>query len=154
MAEKEKTENTPKPAEEPTKSKNAAPSPAETPQGTEAAGGGIPQSAKQWAMFCHLAALAGYIGIPFGNVVGPLIVWLIKKDEFAYVDQQGKEALNFQISLLIYCIAATPLLCVAGLAVVVWIGLAVFGLVCLILAAIKANQGEDFKYPLCIRFIK
>ena len=112
------------------------------------------KDARQWAMFCHLAALAGYIGIPFGNVVGPLIVWLIKKDEFEYVNQQGKEALNFQISLLIYCIAATPLLCVAGLAVVVWIALGIFALVCLILAAIKANQGEDFRYPLCIRFIK
>ena len=154
MAEEEKTENTPEPAEEPTEPENATPTPAEPPQAADTGGTGVPQSAKQWAMFCHLAALAGYIGIPFGNVIGPLIVWLIKKDEFEYVNQQGKEALNFQISLLIYCIAATPLLCAAGLAVVVWIAIGVFALVCVILAAIKTNQGEDFRYPLCIRFIK
>ena len=107
-----------------------------------------------WAMICHLAGFAGYLGNLIGCIIGPLVVWLVKKDEIPEVDEHGKEALNFQISLLIYCIAATPLLCAAGLAVVVWIALGIFALVCVILAAIKTNQGEDFRYPLCIRFIK
>jgi len=60
------------------------------------------QLSRNWAMGCHLAVLAVYMGIPFGNILGPLIIWLVKKDEFPLVDEQGKESLNFQISMLIY----------------------------------------------------
>ena len=56
---------------------------------------------RNWAMACHLSALAGYV-IPFGNIAGPLLVWLLKKDEYSLVNEQGKESLNFQLSLLIY----------------------------------------------------
>jgi hypothetical protein len=63
------------------------------------------QKNRNWAMGCHLAALALYIGIPFGNIFGPLIIWLIKKDEIPLVDEQGKESLNFQISLILYGVA-------------------------------------------------
>ena len=55
----------------------------------------------KWAMFAHLAAFAGFL-FPLGNIIGPLIVWLFKKDEFARVEDQGKESLNFQISISIY----------------------------------------------------
>ena len=55
---------------------------------------------RMWGMFCHLAALAGFI-IPFGNIIGPLIVWQIKKEEFPFVEDQGKESLKFQISIFI-----------------------------------------------------
>lgn len=54
------------------------------------------QVARNWAMGCHLAALTCYVGIPFGNILGPLLVWLFKKDEYALVDEHGKEALNFR----------------------------------------------------------
>ena len=55
-----------------------------------------------WAGFCHLAALAGYVVPMVGNIVGPLVVWLMKKEEYPLVDDQGKESINFQISILIY----------------------------------------------------
>ena len=107
---------------------------------------------RMWGMFCHLAALAGFI-IPFGNIIGPLIVWQIKKEEFPFVDDQGKESLNFQISIFIYLI-------ISGLLVILLIGIAllfavgIFSLIMTIIAAVKANEGVAFRYPMCIRFIK
>jgi len=89
------------------------------------------QDARMWAMFCHLAGLVGFV-IPFGNIIGPLVIWILKKDEFPYVDEQGKEALNFGILLLI--------------------ALGLFGLIMIVIAAVKANSGEKFHYPLAIRF--
>lgn len=60
---------------------------------------------KQWGMFTHLAALAGLIGIPFGSIIGPLVIYMIKKDEFEFVNEQGKEVLNFQITWAILSIS-------------------------------------------------
>ena len=106
---------------------------------------------KQWAMFAHLAALAGYL-IPFGNVVGPLIVWMMKKDEMPFVDEQGKESLNFQISMSIYLLIAGVLTCVVvGFFLLPILG--ILDLVFLIIAAVKANQGVSYRYPMTIRFI-
>ena len=107
---------------------------------------------RMWGMFCHLAALAGFI-IPFGNIIGPLIVWQIKKEEFPFVEDQGKESLNFQISIFIYLI-------ISGLLVILIIGIAllfaigIFSLIMTIIAAVKANEGVAFRYPMSIRFIK
>ena len=61
-----------------------------------------------WATFCHVGALSLYLGIPFGHIVVPLVIWLIKKNEFPYVDEQGKESLNFQISMTIYALILEP----------------------------------------------
>ena len=108
---------------------------------------------RQWGMFCHLAALSGWIGVPFGSIVGPLIVWLVKKDEHPFVDDQGKESLNFQISLLIYGIVCAILIFVI-VGIFLLIALAIYGLVMVIIASVKANQGEYYRYPLTIRFIK
>lgn len=112
------------------------------------------KDARQWAMFCHLAALASYLGIPFGHILGPMIVWLIKKDEFSYVQSQGKEALNFQISMTIYGIICVPLICLAGLGFVLLAAVGIVDLVFIIFASINANKGKDYKYPLSIRFLK
>lgn len=104
-----------------------------------------------WAMLCHLSALLGYL-IPLGNIVGPLVFWLVKKDQMPFVDDQGKEALNFQISVTIYAI-------VSGLLVLVLIGVlllaavVIFQLVFTIIGGLKANQGIAYRYPLCIRLI-
>lgn len=109
--------------------------------------------ARQWGMFAHLAALAGLVGIPAGNVVGPLVVWLVKREEMPFVDRQGKNALNFQISMLIYSI-------VAGLTMFILIGflllpaLIIFQIVVTILAGLRANEGRTYQYPLSIQFIK
>lgn len=89
---------------------------------------------KTMGLLCHL------LGI-FTGFIGPLVVWLIKKDTSPYVDAQGKEALNFQLSILIYCLLTCGL---AG----------IFGLIMAIIASIKANEGIVYRYPLAIRFIK
>jgi len=98
--------------------------------------------------------------IPF-NIIGPLVVWMIKKDEFPFVNDQGKEALNFQISMTMCGIAAV-LVCVVlsfvciGSFLMPLVGLAwlVVELVMIIRAAMAANKGEAFRYPLAIRFLK
>ena len=105
-----------------------------------------------WAMFCHLSALSGII-IPFGHIIGPLVIWLIKKDEFALVNDQGKEALNFQISMTIYLLVSVVLIIVL-IGIVMLIGLVIFDIIVTIIAMVKANEGVPYRYPLCIRFIK
>lgn len=107
-----------------------------------------------WAMLCHLSALVAYVGIPLGNIIGPLIVWLIKKDEIPLVDDQGKESLNFQLSILIYGIVSAALICAGGLGLPLLLAVVVFHLVMTIIASVKANQGIAYRYPLCIRFIR
>ena len=107
-----------------------------------------------WATFTHLAAFAGLLGIPFGSIIGPLVLWLIKKNEVPFVDYSGKEALNFQISIAIYMIASTPLLCGGPLVLLAWIPLGIVALIFTIIAAIKANNGEYYRYPITIRILK
>lgn len=108
---------------------------------------------RMWALVCHLAGFAGLTGIPFGNILGPLVVWLIKKDQSWFVNEQGKEAMNFQISLTIYAIVAAILIFVLiGIPLLFVLGIG--WLVLMIMAAIKANEGVSYRYPLTLRFIK
>ena len=120
----------------------------QTPQAAQAS-----KEEQNWAMACHLVALSGFI-IPFGNVLGPLVVWLIKKDTMPLVDQHGKEALNFQITVLIafvICLVLTLVLIGVVLMFVVGIG----ALVLTIMAAVKVSNGQfDYKYPFTLRLIK
>ncbi len=107
--------------------------------------------ARTWGMFCHLAALAYFI--PLGHILGPLIVWLVKRDEFPFVNDQGKESLNFQITISIaYAVAAILIVTVIGC--VLLPAVVVTNIVFVILAAIAANEGKPYRYPICIRFIK
>ncbi|MEN8127871.1 MAG: DUF4870 domain-containing protein [Planctomycetota bacterium] len=124
-----------------------------SPQTPPPATGEISKDAKMWGMFCHLAALAMFTSIPFANVLGPLILWLIKKDEFAFVDDQGKEALNFQISIAIYAIVCIPLFFVI-VGIFLFAALGIFNLVMIIIASIESNKGNAYRYPLCIRIVK
>jgi hypothetical protein len=110
------------------------------------------KEAHNWGMACHLSALAGYV-IPFGNIIGPLVFWLIKKDEFPFVEAQGKEALSFQISMTIYFVVSA-VLCLVIIGFLLLPALVIFNLVMVIIGAVKAANGESFRYPLCIRFIK
>jgi len=105
-----------------------------------------------WAMLCHLSVLSGYV-IPFGHILGPLIIWLIKKNESPFVDANGKEALNFQFSMTIYIFVA-GLLCLILIGIPILFGLIIADLVFLIIAAVKANGGESYRYPITIRFLK
>jgi uncharacterized Tic20 family protein len=113
----------------------------------------LTKDAKMWAMFCHLAGLARFAPIPFAGIIAPLIVWQIKKDEHPFVDYNGKEAVNFQISVAIYFLVAI-LLVFLVIGVVLLPAVVVFNIVFLIIAAVKANNGERYEYPLSIRFIK
>ena len=110
------------------------------------------QAERTMGMLCHLLALAGLV-FPFGNIIGPLVIWLMKKDQMPFVDDQGKESLNFEISVSIYGLVAGALsFVVIGIPLLIAVG--VFAVVEIILASVKANQGIPFHYPLTIRFIK
>ena len=106
---------------------------------------------RTWAMFCHLGAFAGYI-IPFGGIIGPIIVWAMKKDQYQLVDDQGKEAINFNISMIIYYLVSAVLI-LALIGIPLLVALFFFRIIITVVAAIKANEGVRFRYPLCIRFI-
>lgn len=106
---------------------------------------------RMWAMLCHLSTFAGYV-VPMGNIIGPLVVWLIKKEEYPLVDDQGKEALNFQISITIY-VFASIILSLLIIGIFLLIAVVIFDLVATIIAAIKANEGNYYRYPMTIRFI-
>lgn len=104
-------------------------------------------------MFCHLAALVGFV-VPFGNIVGPLVVWLIKRGEMPLVDTHGKEALNFQITVTIAFLICVPLMFVLiGIPLMIAVGLA--ALILTIMAAVKISNGNlDYQYPFAIRLLK
>ena len=107
---------------------------------------------RQWAMFAHLSSLAGYL-IPMGNIVGPLVIWSMKKDEMPLVDKHGKESLNFQISISLFMIVAA-ILCVILIGIPILIGLAITQLVAAIIASVRVSNGKDYTYPLTIQLIK
>jgi uncharacterized Tic20 family protein len=108
--------------------------------------------AKTWGMICHLASFAGYL-IPFGNIIGPFIVWQLKKDTSEFVNYNGKESVNFQITVTIALIAAIPLiLLVIGIFMLIAIPIIEVGLA--IIAAVKASNGDRYRYPLTLRLIK
>jgi len=113
------------------------------------------QNARMWSMFCHLAGVGGLLPVVpvIGSIVAPLIIWQIKKDEFGFVDEHGKEAVNFQISILIYA-AVTCVLCFACIGFALLPAVYIFDFVCLLIAALRANDGRHYRYPLCIRLIK
>jgi uncharacterized protein len=120
---------------------------------------GKESQARTWNMLCHLSALAGYI-IPFGNVLGPLIIWQIKKNEFPSVEEHGKAALNFQITVLIGVIVgiiAAVLLsavCIGFLFIPLVVAIGLCGLVFAVIAGIKANNGEPYRYPWSLNLVK
>ena len=128
------------------------------------ADGGISAEERQWAMFAHLSALldglltSGWAG-SIGCFLGPLIIWMVKKDTMPFVDDQAKEALNFNITvaiiffvlwavtfltLFIGGVLTVPLMVIVGIA---W-------LVLTVIASIKANQGERYRYPFTLRLVK
>ncbi len=113
----------------------------------------INKDARMWAMICHLSGLAGIILPASGNIVAPLIIWQIKKDNNPFIDEQGKEAVNFQISMSIYLIASIILSCIC-IGVPMIIATIIVFFVFMLIAAVKANNGYHYRYPLTIRFIK
>jgi uncharacterized Tic20 family protein len=103
-------------------------------------------------MACHLSALAGFVIPGLGHVFGPLIVWLIKRGDSPEIDAHGKEALNFQISMLIYNVVA-GVLCLVLIGFVLLAVLHILNVVFVIIAALKASEGQMYRYPLTLRLI-
>jgi uncharacterized Tic20 family protein len=113
-----------------------------------------------WAMLCHLAGLCGIPFPSFGAILGPLVVWLIKRNDHPTIDAAGKEALNFHLSILIYSLA---LAAVGILTLWLFIGflflllaavVTLAGLVFAVIAAVKTSNGETYRYPLSLRFLR
>jgi|SRR5437868_245169 len=108
---------------------------------------------RNWAVACHLSALAGLLVWGVGIILGPLIVWLIKKDTLPFVSDQGREALNFQITVFLAGVVCTALIWVL-IGIPLLVALAVFDLVFIIIAAVKASEGVEYRYPISLRLIK
>ncbi|SDS97205.1 hypothetical protein SAMN05216198_3295 [Halopseudomonas litoralis] len=109
--------------------------------------------ARLWAMIAHLAGFLGYFIPVVGSLIGPLIIWQIKKDLHPFVDDQGKEALNFQITVAIAVVVCLLLMIVAIGFLLIWV-VGIGAIVLMIIAAIKANEGVAYRYPFCLRLIK
>ncbi|MDG2516481.1 DUF4870 domain-containing protein [Lysobacter soli] len=124
---------------------------------------GVSSDQRQWAMFAHLSAIAGAVltsGVGgWGTFLGPLIIWLVKKDTMPFVDDQAKEALNFNITVAIVFFALAVLVFVTlgiGLLIAIpaWFVIGIAWLVFAIIAAIKANDGVTYRYPFTLRLVK
>jgi uncharacterized protein len=107
---------------------------------------------RTWSVLCHASALLGLFFHFFGHLLGPLIVWLIKRDLSPEIDANGKESLNFQISMLIYDIIA-GILCLVLIGIPILIALWIMNTVLVIVASVKTSNGEFYRYPFTIRFL-
>lgn len=104
------------------------------------------------SMLCHLSALVTYF-VPLGGVLGPIILWFLKKEQYAEVDRQGKDSINFQLSILLYALVA-GLLIFRGIGILLLALVGIFNLIMVIMASIKSYNGERFEYPFSFRFIR
>ena len=106
---------------------------------------------RTWAIITHASAFAGFF-VPLGNILGPLLVWAIKKDESQFVDENGKQAINFQITwTILFFVAALSIILVIGILLLPLVALAWFVLV--IIAIIRASDDEVYDYPLTLDII-
>ncbi len=114
--------------------------------------------ARIWATFCHIAGLAFLLpAVPgIGCIVGPLIVWAIRKERFPFVNEQGKEAINFQTTMFIYGVVALIITVLVHAVVILFLLLVLADILLTIIAAVRANDGFHHRYPkpFIIRFIK
>jgi len=113
----------------------------------------LDKNAKQWAMLCHLSALIGLLGNGIGFLIAPLVVWLVKKNDHHFVDEQGREAVNFQLTMFLVILVSIPL-CFIGIGFILLPIIGVLMVIFPIIAGIKASDGKSYRYPLTIRFIK
>jgi len=128
------------------------PPPAIPPLSTPPNPSPISPDERQWKVILHLSALLGLVTPSCGNIIGPLIVWLIKKQDLPALDAEGRKVLNFQISYTIYMI-------IAGATVCIWIGwvllplIFILWLVFTIIGAVKVSNGEPYEFPFTIRML-
>lgn len=107
---------------------------------------------RNWAMACHLAALGGLVFPIVGSILGPLIVWLVKRESHSFIDEHGKEALNFQITVGIAGLVCFVLIFIF-IGILLMFALGIVALVFTIIAAVKASNGEHYRYPVSLRLI-
>lgn len=112
---------------------------------------GISGEEKNWAMVAHLLPLVAW-GVPFGNIIAPAVIWFLKREEMPFVNEQAREALNFQITMTL-----AGIVCALLFLVVIGIPLALVLLVCGIvfplLAAKNCQEGKPYRYPFCLRLV-
>jgi uncharacterized Tic20 family protein len=111
-----------------------------------------PTNDNSLAVLMQLLGFAGFI-FPFGNIIAPLILWLIKRSDSPLLDRSGKEALNFQISYTIYA-AVAGLLCLVLVGFLVLPVVFILWVVFMVVAAVKTGNGEEYKYPMTIRLLQ
>lgn len=129
------------------------------------------RDARTWAAFCHLAAFAAFV-VPMGHIIGPLVIWLVKRHEHPYIDEQGREAVNFQVTLtlllfgLMVCIFFLVLIMLPiadrqpSLALLfipialLFPVIALTDLLLVLIATIRASNGQPHRYPLTLRLIR
>lgn len=129
---------------------NSAKASSEEGEGNEAVSND--QKVNQDAMIIQLSALSGYI-IPLGSLIVPVILWQVWKDKDSYIDEMGREAVNFELSMLVYYMISL-VLCLILIGLLLIFAVAIFHLAYIIIAAIHTSRGAHFRYPLTIRFIK
>ncbi len=162
MSNQHESENEPR--QESSTPPPAPPAPEVPPPAQAPMESGLPSAEeKQWAMFAHLSALAGVLLTSvvggWGTFIGPLVIWLVKKDTMPFAASQAKEALNFNIMvsaifLLLFVFTVVTLGIGALLAFPVMLVVGIAALIFTIIAAIKANDGVDYRYPVNIRIVK
>jgi uncharacterized Tic20 family protein len=134
------------------------------PPPSEPIGGDVPAEERTWGRFAHLSALLGALltasfGAGWGCFIGPLVIWLVKKDTMPFVADQAKEALNFNITVAIATLVLLILSVITFgigfiIAIPLWIIIGVGWLVLTIVAGVKANEGVRYRYPFALRLIK
>ena len=111
------------------------------------------ENERTWGMLAHLSALAGLVMPLVGIVLGPLLVWLTRRDESEFVAAHAKEALNFNISVLLGALACM-LLMLVFVGFLLGTALFVAWLVMMLIAVIKASEGQSYRYPFSLRLVK
>ena len=113
----------------------------------------LTESEKNYAMLCNLAGFAGFFFPLGGGIIATFILWLSKRDESAWIDENGKASLNFQLSILLYTILLSPLVfIIVGIPLI--LALWIFKFVLIVVVSVKAGKGERHKYPITIPFIQ
>jgi hypothetical protein len=113
--------------------------------------GGISKDERTLAMLCHLLSFS-FVIVPLGNILGPLVLWLIKKDEMPFVDRHGRAVLNFQITYTIVVLVAV-LLVFVGVGICILAALPVVHLITGVIGAVRAQDGRPYTYPMAIPFL-
>ncbi len=123
------------------------------PSDTPAPGTAPTENERTWGMLAHLSALTGVVVWLLGCIIGPLIVWIVRRDQSAFVAEHAREALNFNITVVLAALACMVLMMVF-VGFILGTALFVVWLVFTLIAAIKASEGEHYRYPFSLRLVK